>query len=141
MYKVETDKEYIQGEQILNVLKKAGMGTQTSELHQKAFENSYKIILIFNAQNNELIGCGRLISDGCYQAAAYDIAIDPDYQGLGLGRVILENLLQDMEKINVILYASPGKETFYEKFGFRLGKTSMVKFVNRARMKDTGYTE
>ncbi|MBO0440653.1 GNAT family N-acetyltransferase [Candidatus Enterococcus ikei] len=69
-----------------------------------------------------------------------DVAIDPDYQGSGLGRVIMENLLARMEQMNIILYASPGKEAFYQKFDFRLGKTTMLKFVNTKGMKEKGFT-
>lgn len=140
-YKISTAKTNIRGVQIQELLSKCGMSTYTADLHQKAFENSYKIILIFTKDFQKLIGCGRVLSDGCYQAAIYDVGIDPAYQGVGLGRVIMENLLEGIEKLNVMLYASPGKEAFYQKFDFRIGKTAMLKFVNGEKMKEKGFTE
>jgi len=139
-YRLSNARTEIQGMKIQKLLQKCGMGTYTSELHQKAFENSYKFTLIYTKDKNELIGCGHILSDGCYQAAVYDVAIDPDYQGSGLGRVIMENLLARMEQMNIILYASQGKETFYQKFDFRLGKTTMLKFVNTKGMKEKRFT-
>lgn len=140
-YRISTIKRESQGIHIQQLLAKCGMGTYTPELHQKAFENSYKIILIFTKERNELIGCGRVLSDGCYQAAIYDIAVDPSYQGTGLGRVIMEQLLEGIDQLNVLLYASPGKENFYQKFAFRLEKTAMLKFVKADEMQEKGFTE
>jgi hypothetical protein len=42
---------------------------------------------------------------------------------------------------NFILYASPGKEEFYKKFGFKKMRTGMVLFANRERMTDTDFIE
>lgn len=139
--KTITNKKSIDGLEIQNLLKKAGMSTQSPELHKKAFENSYKIVLLYDEDSNKLIGCGRIISDGCYQGGVYDIAVDPDLQGLKLGGTIMNELLVGMEGINLILYASPGKEGFYRKLNFRLGKTSMIRFVNHEIMSEKGYTE
>ena len=40
---------------------------------------------------------------------------------------------------HVILYASPGKEPFYEKSHFRRLKTGMALFVNAERMQEKGF--
>ena len=136
-----TSKNSIDCLEIQQLLKKAGMGTHSPELHKEAFENSYKIVLLYDEDSNRLIGCGRIISDGCYQGAVYDIAVDPDFQGLKLGNTIMNELVTGMEEINLILYASPGKEDFYRKFNFRLGKTSMIKFQNADLMQSRNYTD
>jgi len=39
------------------------------------------------------------------------------------------------------LYASPGKEGFYEKQGFRKMKTGMACFIHREAMSERGFTE
>lgn len=53
----------------------------------------------------------------------------------------METILDRLPTCNVILYASPGKEGFYEKHGFRRMKTGMALFKNSASMKDKGFTE
>lgn len=140
-YRISTSKYDINGSDIQQLLFRCGMGTYTPDLHQKAFENSYKFILIFAQHSEKLIGCARMISDGCYQAAIYDVAILPEYQGTGLGRIIIEALLKDTRQLNIVLYSSPGKESFYQKFNFRLGKTAMLKFLNPGVMQVKGFTE
>lgn len=121
------------------VLKKAGLATYSLELTRKAFENSYVTVFIFC--DDLLIGTGRAISDGAYQAAIYDVAVLPEYQGKGIGKVIMEELSEKLTNLNVILYTRPGKEDFYRKFNFSRMLTGMAKFKDAESMKHGGLTE
>jgi ribosomal protein S18 acetylase RimI-like enzyme len=114
------------------------MGYHEPSLHRKAFENSY--VTVFLYQGNHLIGFGRAISDGAYQAAIYDVAVNPDYQRKGLGSTIIETILTRLPQCNIILYASPGKETFYIKHEFKRMKTGMARFTNAENMREKGFT-
>ena len=40
-----------------------------------------------------------------------------------------------------MLYASPGKEKFYEKLNFRKMKTGMALFLNTEKMQMKGFIE
>lgn len=115
------------------------MGFYDPDRHKKAFENSQVTVFIFN--NDQLIGFGRAISDSAYQAAIYDLAVSPEYQGKGIGNLILENLLSRLSDCNVILYANPGKEGFYLKKGFRKMKTGLARFFKAEKMKSKGFTD
>ena len=124
---------------VADTLKSVNMGHHAPEVHQKAFENSY--VTVFLYQGGRMIAFGRAISDGAYQAAIYDVAVHPDFQGNGLGKFILQNILARLPECNVILYASPGKEGFYTKHGFRKMKTGMARFTNTNKMAEKGFTE
>ena len=124
---------------VAETLKTVGMGYYDADLHQKAFEASYATVFVYHA--SQLIGFGRAISDGAYQAAVYDCAVHPDFQGKGLGRTIMDAILHHVSHCNVILYASPGKEGFYEKHGFRKMKTGMARFTKSEIMREGGITE
>lgn len=124
---------------VTNTLKKAGMACFDSGTHKKAFENSY--VTVFLYEENKLIGFGRAIGDGVYQAAIYDVVITPQYQGKGLGCKIINTIMDKLSGCSVILYASPGKEGFYSKLGFRKMKTGMAAFANPEHMMKRGFTE
>jgi len=115
------------------------MSHYTPEIHRRAFENSHAAVFAFDGSS--LVGFGRVISDGTYQAGLYDIAVAPEYQGRGIGAAIVKALLGKVKNCNVILYASPGKEKFYEKAGFRRMKTGMALFLDPEKMAETGFTE
>ena len=121
------------------ILKTVEMGFHDPEDHKRAFEASY--VSVFAYDSDRLIGFGRAISDGVYQAAIYDCAVHPDYQGRGIGRLVVQNIMQQISGCAVILYASPGKEGFYRKSGFRKMKTGMALFSQPEKMRDLGFTD
>lgn len=118
-------------------LKNAGMAYCAPEMHEKAFRNSFSVVFIFHGQT--MVGFGRAISDGAYQAALYDIVVIPAYQKMGIGRMIMETILRKVSTCNAILYANPGKEGFYARFGFRLMKTGLARFLNPERMTERNF--
>ena len=124
---------------VSETLKCVGMAYHEPDMHRRAFEASHTTVFIYHAQR--LIGFGRAISDGVYQAAIYDCAVLPEFQGKGLGKTIMNNILSRLSHCNVILYATPGKEGFYQTHGFRKMKTGMASFMKSKDMKERGFTE
>lgn len=137
--KIKLGTKDINWQAVVELLKETGMGYRAADVHRRAFENSHTVVFVFD--NDLLVGFGRAISDGEYQAALYDIAVSLDYQGLGIGKIILQNIINHIPNCNFILYASPGKEKFYEREGFKKMKTGMARFVNEVRMKEKGFIE
>jgi ribosomal protein S18 acetylase RimI-like enzyme len=75
--------------------------------------------------NDEPVGMGRIVGDDFMFFYIQDVALLPSYQGLGIGKEVLNYLLAYIKKrcldggiTFVGLFASEGKEAFYEKFGF-----------------------
>jgi GNAT superfamily N-acetyltransferase len=138
-FDIKKDCAGVNWQKISDILQRVGMAFHEPEMHRKAFEASHTTIFISHA--GQLIGFGRAISDGVYQAAVYDCAIIPEFQGKGVGKILLNNLMAGIAHCNVILYASPGKEGFYQACGFRKMKTGMAHFKNGESMKERGFTE
>ncbi len=72
---------------------------------------------------NEIVGMGRVVGDGSY-FTIYDIVVDKNFQGLGIGSIIMKEIVEwykSIEDEDTFLYANASKnrEPFYEKFGFR----------------------
>jgi GNAT superfamily N-acetyltransferase len=124
---------------VSETLKHVGMAYEEPDIHKKAFEASHTTVFVYRAAR--LIGFGRAISDGAYQAAVYDVAVVPEFQKTGIGKIIMEKILARLSGCNIILYASPGKEEFYQTLGMRKMKTGMALFRNPAKMKERGFTE
>lgn len=131
--------ENIEWKEVPLLLSQVGMSTTTADKHRLSFENSYAVVFVFD--QDRLIACGRMISDGVRQAAVYDVAVNPTYQGRKIGKEIMNRLLAKASGCNVILYASPGKEDFYRKLNFKKMKTGMALFANSERMKNSDFVE
>lgn len=138
-FKLRYDCEGVDWQHVSDTLKSVGMGHHGAEKHEAAFKASHTTVFLYCG--DILVGFGRALSDGVYQAAIYDVAVAVKYQGQGLGRVIMENILSKVSHCNIILYASPGKEGFYENQQFRRMKTGMARFTNGQAMREKGFTE
>lgn len=136
---IQQDCSGVDWKTVSDTLKTVGMAYHEPDLHKKAFEASHTTVFVYHAKR--LIGFGRAISDGVYQAAVYDCAVLPEFQGKGIGTTIMKNILQRISHCNVILYASPGKEGFYQTLGFRKMKTGMAHFKKKEVMRERGFTE
>lgn len=126
----------VRWQEVSALLERVGMHAHAPERMKKAFENSYAVAFLFDGEH--LIGCARGLSDGAYQTAIYDVAVLPEYQGMHLGRMLVESILQDTPQCSAILYASPGKEPFYEQLGFAHLQTGMAKFVDMESSRQRG---
>lgn len=136
--KIQEDCSNIDWDLVSDTLKRVGMGYHEGEVHRKAFEKSYRVVFVFD--DSKMVGFGRALSDGEYQGAIYDVAVLPEYQGKGIGRLIVSNITESLPQCNFILFASPGKEGFYEKLGFRRMLTAMALFRNEEVMEKSGFT-
>ncbi|MGN1022094.1 MAG: GNAT family N-acetyltransferase [Lachnospiraceae bacterium] len=97
---------------------------RTESSARTVFTNSYGVV--YALDQKKIVACGRVLSDGLEQAAIYNIAVDPAYQGYGLGRTVIEKLLAQVKGCEVILYTHPQTVKFYETLGFRRQKTGFV---------------
>lgn len=137
--RIQRNCENIDWQDVAEILKSVGMAYFKGEIHQKAFKNSRTVVFVF--ADETLIGFGRAISDGAYQAAIYDVAVRPEYQGRKLGSLIVQEIVESIPHCNFLLYAAPGKEEFYQKLNFRRMKTGMALFLNSDQMQSKGFTE
>ena len=95
---------------------------------------------LFVYEDTELVAAGRALADGADCSYLCDIAVVPKHQGTGLGKQVVERLIEvSRGHKKVILYAVPGKEPFYRKFGFLRMKTAMAIFENQQQQLESGY--
>jgi N-acetylglutamate synthase-like GNAT family acetyltransferase len=111
--------------QLAALFRAAALGRRSTDQIAKAFDSSrYKV---FAVHRGRLVGAGRAFGDEVDCAVICDLAVDPDFQANGLGERMLESLKHDVRHhLRIILYAKPGKESFYLKRGFRQMKTAML---------------
>lgn len=115
----------------------APLGEKDPIILEKAFAASLYKCFVYH--EDMLVGAGRVLADGVDCACLCDLAVHPDYQGQGLGGLIVEQLVRlagDHQKI--ILYAAPGKETFYQNYGFAPMNTAMAIFHNERQAEREG---
>jgi len=139
MIRLTTDARLIDWAAAAEVFRLAPLGSREPDKLKRAFERSFAVVFAFDEER--LIGLARATCDGEYQAAIYDMVVLPDYQGRGVGKMIMDELLSRLPVKNIILYAVPGKEGFYRKCGFRTMKTAMARLAPALADPQAGYLE
>ncbi|WP_323703676.1 GNAT family N-acetyltransferase [Mammaliicoccus sp. Dog046] len=90
-------------------------------------QNALFNITIYN--NDQLIGMGRIVGDGATVFHIVDVAVSPDYQGNGLGKIIMTHIMDYIEEHRfkgtyVNLISEMPANYLYEKYGFQYVKDS-----------------
>jgi GNAT superfamily N-acetyltransferase len=97
-------------------------GVMNFEAAKTALPNSlYGVVAM---QGTRAIGMGRIVGDGAIFFYVQDVAVQPEYQGQGVGKRLLGRLVRHIndvapEKAFIGLFAARGTNPFYEQFGFR----------------------
>ena len=93
----------------------------TQEQAKKALLNSLYTITAIN--QGESVGMGRIVGDGAVICYIQDFIVKSEYQGQGIGKLMMEKLIQHVEsfrtensEIMLCLMCAKGREKFYEKF-------------------------
>lgn len=69
----------------------------------------------------KLIGMARATSDHAFNATIWDVLVDPSYQGQGLGKTLVENIIRALLQRdigNITLFADSQVVEFYQNLGF-----------------------
>ena len=99
----------------------AGLSRKTLEAATVGLKNSLFAVTVFH--ENEPIGIGRVVGDGGCFFEIVDIAVRPEHQKKGVGRLIMDAVMSYLHanapsSAYVSLMADHGTPAFYERFGF-----------------------
>ncbi len=90
---------------------------------KRAGAGSFLAAAAFEGEN--LVGMGRVLSDGVSDAYIQDVVVHPDFRGKGTGGKIVAFLVSELEARGVdwiALVGEPGTESFYARLGFEAKK-------------------
>jgi GNAT superfamily N-acetyltransferase len=104
-----------------------GWGEADEDAIEKSLQNSLYWVCILKQKT--VIGCGRVVGDGGLCFYIQDLIVLPIYQGQGLGRRLMEEIMEYVRANAhqggfVGLMAAKGAEGFYLKYGFMARPTS-----------------
>ncbi|KOO43528.1 GNAT family N-acetyltransferase [Priestia koreensis] len=121
--------ENVDVNQVQCVYQSVGWNRHTPDVIQTIFAASNVICLAFHQE--KVVGIGRAISDGVFNAAIYDVVVHHDFQGQRIGQAIMKNLLGRLEDVSCVhLISTTRNEAFYSQFGLKRTKTGMARYQN-----------
>ena len=131
------DVSGVNWEKATDIFERAQLGTRQPDVCERTFANSDLVCFAWDGKT--LVGMGRALSDGERQSVIYDLCIIPEYQGKKIGNRMMTEMLERLDTPTTILWAVPGKESFYERLGFRPMLTAMARFEDPESSAAKGY--
>ncbi|GGP06843.1 GNAT family N-acetyltransferase [Oceanobacillus neutriphilus] len=100
----------------------AGLSHKEKEAIKIGLPNTLFAVTIYDADT--LIGMGRVVGDGAIVFHVVDIVVKPIYQGQGLGKHVMQEIMNYLDNHTykgsyVSLIADIPADKLYKQFGFR----------------------
>ncbi len=113
----------------------------TLEQTRLAMEHTLFRVSVYDGE--KAVAMARVIGDLGLDYYIKDVVVRPEYQGRGIGRMLIGELLNYIDdngipgtEIFVELCAMPDKIPFYEKFGFSANEAQRLKIMHRVGEED-----
>lgn len=96
-----------------------------------AIAHSHPVVTVWDGER--LMGFARATSDGVYRAMIWDVVIDPDYQGSGLGRKLVQTVLSHphVSQVERVYLMTTNQQGFYQRIGFEANPTNTMVLFNQ----------
>lgn len=114
-------REGLQGltpSRIATLYRRAALLRQTDSAQQleRAYERSGLVLSVW--EGDRLVGVARVLTDGVQVSYLCDLAVEPDVQGSGIGRMLIDEVMERCKGTELVLRDSNLSFGFYEHLGF-----------------------
>jgi len=109
-------------DQLYNLFKLAGWteGSETDEMLKNFNVPFINSTLVVSAWDNErLVGAVRVLSDKVIRSVIYDLVVDPEYQGQGIGKELVKRCIRHYPYTEWLVQTTENIAGYYEKMGFK----------------------
>lgn len=136
-YSWRRDCDSIDWSELSELYRVAPLGEKSPDALRTVFGHS--MFTCFAFTDEQLVATGRCLADGLDCAYIADIAVHPDHQGIGLGKAVVSDLVRQASgHKKILLYANPGRESFYASLGFLPMNTAMAIWADPDQAISTG---
>ena len=119
---IRYQQETITAGEFADVLNRSGLGARrpADDLPrlQRMLEGANLVVTARDAASGRLVGIARSLTDYCYACYLSDLAVDADYQRLGVGRRLME-VTRELagDESMCLLVSAPDSVDFYRRIG------------------------
>ncbi|MGN0298286.1 MAG: GNAT family N-acetyltransferase [Lachnospiraceae bacterium] len=120
---MKVEKNLLSAKEFCEIFESVGWQAPCMEQIEIALANSVVVFCVYDGET--AVGMARLLGDGGMSFYIKDFAVRPEYQGRGVGRLLMETIeayidskLQNGWAVSLELISAKGKEEFYKKFNF-----------------------
>ncbi|CAJ1932121.1 unnamed protein product [Sphenostylis stenocarpa] len=125
-------------EELNAVFAAVGFPRRNLEKIRVALEHTEAVLWVEHRRTQRPVAFARATGDGVFNAIIWDVVVDPSFQGIGLGKAVIERLLKDLLGkgiSNIALYSEPRVLGFYRPLGFVADPDGIRGMVYSKRLK------
>lgn len=108
-------------DQLNSLFVKVGFPRRLKGKLERALQHTSSLRWLEEEKSGKVIAFARATGDDVFNAIIWDVVVDPSYQGIGLGKAVMERLMVDLVRkgiTNIGLYAEPNVVGFYKPLGY-----------------------
>ncbi|KAM7256189.1 hypothetical protein ACFE04_011930 [Oxalis oulophora] len=98
-----------------------GFPRRDPEKIKVALQHTDSMLWVEYTKTEKPVAFARATGDGVFNAIIWDVVVDPSFQGIGLGKVVMERLIDELASkgiVNIALYSEARVLGFYRALGF-----------------------
>ncbi|CRK81594.1 GNAT family N-acetyltransferase [Neobacillus massiliamazoniensis] len=111
--------EKLSASEVADVFKKSGITRPVDDLERIQRMIDHADIIVTARKNGQLVGIARAITDYSYCCYLSDLAVDAEYQRLGIGKELIRIIQEKIgEEVSLVLVAAQNAIEYYPRVGF-----------------------
>jgi N-acetylglutamate synthase-like GNAT family acetyltransferase len=125
---ISTDKEKLDIAHIHNYISNVSYWGRGRTLEEVKTTISHSLCFGMYTHEGTQVGFGRVVTDHVIFAYLMDIIIFEDFQKRGLGKTLIQNILEHevLRKVKTVLLKTKDAHTLYEAYGFsKIGNSDL----------------
>lgn len=117
--KVDYDK-------LKTLFNEAGWSGKTDDINRlkTMVENSQIVVTAWDEET--MIGFARCTTDYVFNGQINNVVVDSKYRGKGIGKVLINTILDNSKQVTYMLRGDIENEKFYRSLGFEDGPISLI---------------
>jgi len=126
IYKTDAN---ISVEQAIELYRRSTLGERRPVDNKEVFEGMLKnaSLTVSAWHNDTLVGISRTLTDFTYVAYLSDLAVDAKFQKIGIGKRLISETREKLEKgCMLVLLAAPKANKYYAKLGFESNPSAWI---------------
>jgi len=127
--KYKTTKN-LTAKEFINILERSTLGERRPIDDEKCIQGmlDHADVLVVALDGEKVVGVARAMTDFNYACYLSDLAVDVEYQKMGIGQRLIDEVQKNLEEgCKIILLSAPNASEYYPKIGFTQHPSAWVR--------------
>ncbi len=138
-YRLFTDRD-IAPRELARLFAAVGWGTEMEYSLEKIRTSikSHSFVAYIRDEHHRLVGYVSVFTDGAFSVVLNELVVDPEHQGRGLGRALLQAVEKAFPGLPIYVMAFESSAAFFARQGYALPHRPMLVMTKTSKNQGSG---